>query len=195
MGYTGHTYSSLTADQTKQMLTSLRHTEALSSAGCAIFIIASYGNEDTFLTSDMKHISKEWICDLFKDSECPNLKNKPKLFLFDLHHCNNNIENDEEPCPAKCERVTEPRQDMICLYTSGGENFTSYNLAKDGTPFARALCRTLAQHAHNLELTELYKEFLKEYNITCPSGAPQLCQYGFTKKFYFNPRSSDLKLF
>ncbi|XP_071531556.1 caspase Dronc-like [Panulirus ornatus] len=190
MGYTGHTYTSLTADQTKQVLTRVRDMEVLDQAGCAIFIISSHGvGDEKFLTSDMELLTTEWVCQLFKDSECPQLKKKPKLFIFDFCCGYYKDQTPREASPTKCTRVEEPLQDMMCLYSSSG-GFTSYTVNKDGTPFTTALCRTLAHHAHNKELGDLYREFLKEYTKTSPPTTPQLRNYGFTKKFYFNPKTT-----
>ncbi|XP_045623236.2 uncharacterized protein [Procambarus clarkii] len=187
MGYTGHSHSSLTAHQTKQVLTSVRDMEVLDHVGCAVFVISSHGvGNEKFLTNDMKRLSTEWVCDLFKDSECPRLKNKPKLFIFNF--CRGHYQEQllRQASAVKCTRVKEPLKDMMCFYSNSG-GFMSYTFTKDGTPFPRALCRTLAKHAHNKELNELYREFLKEYSKVCPTAAPQLRNLGFTKKFYFNP--------
>ncbi|XP_042206440.1 uncharacterized protein LOC121855528 [Homarus americanus] len=188
MGYTGHAHFSLTAAQTKQVLTKVRDMEVLDHVGCAVFIISSHGiGNEKFLTNDMKRLATEWVCDLFKDSECPRLKNKPKLFIFDFCCGYYQNESPRQVSTARSTRVREPLQDMMCLYSSSGD-FTSYTYTKEGTPFITALCRTLVQQAHDKELCDWYREFLKEYNKLSPTSAPQLCNFGFTKKFYFNPK-------
>lgn len=190
MGYTGQCHSSLTADQTIEVLTSVRDMSVLDQAGCAIFVISSHGSgEEEFLTSDMEQLTTDFICNLFKDSECPLLKGKPKLFIFDF--CCGRYES-QTPSAVSKTRVTEPLKDTVCLYSSNGD-FTSYSYTKDGTPFVRSLCRTLAQHAHDKELGDLYREFLKEYSRTSPTASPQLRNIGFTKRFYFSPTSVDTK--
>ncbi|KAG7163302.1 caspase Dronc-like 1 [Homarus americanus] len=187
MGYTGHAYSTLTADQTKQVLTRVRDLDVLDQVGCGIFIISSHGiGNEKFLTSDMKLLTTEWICDLFKDSECPRLKNKPKLFIFDLSCGYYRDETRQQENTVKRRRVEEPLQDTMCLYSSDG-GFTSYTFTKEGTPFITALCRCLAHHAHHMEFGDLYREFLKEYSKTILPSTPQLHNFGFNKKFYFNP--------
>lgn len=195
MGYTGHSYSSLTAERTRHVLKSVRDMDVLDQVSCAIFIISSHGSgPEAFLTSDMKHLTTEWLCHLFKDSECPRLKDKPKLFIFDLCYGYYEAQTTSQQINrARLARVTEVPRDMMCLYSSGGD-FTSYSFTKDGTPFTRALCRTLAQHAHDKELGDLYRELLKEYNKSAPTAPPQLHNIGFTKKFYFNPTSTDPKV-
>ncbi|XP_042206432.1 caspase Dronc-like [Homarus americanus] len=187
MGYTGHAHFSLTAAQTKQVLTKVRDMEVLDHVGCAVFIISSHGiGNEKFLTNDMKRLATEWVCDLFKDSECPRLKNKPKLFIFDFCRSHYKEQLYRQASAVKCTRVKEPLQDIMCIYSNSG-GFMSHTFNKNGTPFTRALCRTLVQHAHNKELGELYREFLVEYTKMVPATEPQLRNLGFTKKFYFNP--------
>nr|XP_045623226.1 uncharacterized protein LOC123773471 isoform X2 [Procambarus clarkii] len=189
MGCTGHSHSSLTAHQTKQVLTSVRDMEVLDHVGCAVFVISSHGvGNEKFLTNDMKLLTTEWVCGLFKDSECPRLKHKPKLFIFDFCCGYYKDQTPRSSSTIHDTRVEEPLRDMMCLYSSDG-SFTSYTFTKDGTPFITALCRTLAQHAHDNEFGELYREFLKEHAKTLLTGVPQLCNFGFTKKFYFTPVS------
>lgn len=193
MGYAGHNYSSLTADQTRQVLTSVRDMEVLDHVGCAVFIISSHGHgKEEFLTSDLKHLTTQWVKDLFKDSECPKLKNKPKLFIFDFSNGYYKNQISIENSRTKCKRVSEPLRDMMCLYSSGGD-FTAHSFSGDGTAFTRTLCQTLVQHAHNKEFGDLFREFLVAYQKTSPSFAPQLCNIGFTKKFYFNPATGSLR--
>lgn len=190
MGYKGHTFFSLTAKQTKEVLTSVKDMEILDEVGCAIFIISSHGNEkEEFLTHDMKHVTAEWVCSLFKDSECPRLKNKPKLFIFNIFNSYYKKETSADGIRAKHTRVTEPLRDMVCLYSDNG-NMTWHSFTKAGTPFIRSLCHTLADHAHNKELADLFREFLREYSQNSPSAVPVLHNIGFTKRFFFNPISA-----
>ncbi|XP_053651655.2 uncharacterized protein [Cherax quadricarinatus] len=188
MGYTGHSHCSLTAQETKQVLTSVRNMELLDRVGCAVFIISSHGVEnEKFLTSDMNLLTTQWVCEIFKDSECPQLKNKPKLFIFDFC-CGYYKENARRDNTVKYTRMEEPLQDIMCLYSSSG-GFTSYSFTKEGTPFNTALCRTLAQHSHDKELADLYRQLLKECANNSYTGSPLLKNIGFSKKFFFNPAS------
>ncbi|KAK8402704.1 hypothetical protein O3P69_000804 [Scylla paramamosain] len=187
MGYRGHAHFSLTAGQTRQQLAKVRDMELLERAGCAVFIISSHGEPRRhFLTSDMQTIDIQWVLDFFKDSQCPYLKNKPKLFIWDL--CRG---HQEQECGRGkthgelCGRVDEPLRDVMCLDSSSG-GFTWHAFSEEGTPFIGALCSVLARHAATKELSELYREFLKEYATAAPDAVPQLTNYGFNKKFYFN---------
>lgn len=190
MGYRGDSHSSLTAKDTKEVLMKVRDMEMLNDVGCAIFIISSHSiNNTTFLTSDLKHITTDWLLSLFNEAECPQLKNKPKLFIFDF--CRGYY-NDGDAAALKetytLTRVQEPLRDMLCLYSSNC-GITSYSYSKDGSAFTTSLCRTLARHSHNKELYDLYIELIKECGKISPSTVPQLRNIGFTKQFYFNPIS------
>lgn len=189
MGYTRDVHTSLTAEKTKEVLTKVRDMEMLNDFGCSIFIISSHGSQaDTFLTSDMKHLTTDWVLNLFKDSECPQLKNKPKLFIFDF--CRGYYNGGEAPLARAIAptRVQEPLQDMMCLYSSSSScGFTPYTFSRDGSAFNTALCRTMAHHSHDKELHDLYREFLIQVKKTSSFLVPQLRNIGFTKKFYFSP--------
>ncbi|KAG7167637.1 uncharacterized protein LOC121868113 [Homarus americanus] len=185
MGYTGHAYTSLSAEKTKQVLTKVRDMEVLDHVGCAVFIISSHGiGNEKFLTGDMKLLTTEWVCDLFKDSECTRLKNKPKLFIFDFC-CGFYQNKSHQVSIGKCRRVEEPLQDTMCLYSNGGD-IMSYSINKEGTPFITALCRTLAHHAHHMEFGDLYRELLNEHTKTFSPSTPHLRNFSFKKKFYFS---------
>nr|XP_027211012.1 uncharacterized protein LOC113804355 [Penaeus vannamei] len=85
MGYMCKTHSSLTAQQTKEVMKNIRDGDELTDVGCAIFVICGYSvNGRSVLTSDMKCVDIDYMLNAFKDSECPQLKNKPKFFIFNF---------------------------------------------------------------------------------------------------------------
>jgi len=185
MGYMCKTHSSLTAQQTKEVMKNIRDGDELTDVGCAIFVICGYSvNGRSVLTSDMKCVDIDYMLNAFKDSECPQLKNKPKLFIFNLFNMNDVIETSSSESP-KVMRLTDPLNDMACLYS----NSIGVNCVPNGkgTSFSWSLCRTLAEHGAEHELCDFYREFLKEYNKSSPSFSPELRYFGFTKKFFFNP--------
>ncbi|XP_050738134.1 uncharacterized protein LOC127009273 isoform X2 [Eriocheir sinensis] len=188
MGYSGRAHFSLTAKQTRQQLADLRDNKMLEQAGCAVFVISSHGaSRRHFLTSDMQTIDTQWVLDFFKDSQCPSLKNKPKLFIWNL--CRGHLQEESGRGGSQGEvssRVDEPLRDVMCLEAASG-SFSWHSFSEDGTPFIGALCRTLARHAATKELTQLYRDFLQEYTDVAPYAVPQLTNHGFSKRFYFNP--------
>ncbi|XP_066989115.1 caspase Dronc-like isoform X2 [Macrobrachium rosenbergii] len=186
MGYLGEVHHSLTSDETKETLTRIRDMEELWDASSATFIISSHGtsNNDAFLASDMQQLSTEWLLGLFSDAECPQLKNKPKLFIFDFcrgYYTDScaSVLNSFRPT-----RVNEPQRDMVCIYSSS-TGFTSYNFSKDGSSFPTAFCHTLAKHSHDLELNDIFRELVLECRKTSPL-IPLMKNIGFAKKFYFH---------
>ncbi|XP_064115081.1 caspase-2-like [Macrobrachium nipponense] len=86
MGYSGEVHHSLTSNETKETLTRIREMKELWDAVSATFIISSHAtsDNDAFFASDMQQLSTEWLLGFFSDAKCPQLKNKPKLFIFDL---------------------------------------------------------------------------------------------------------------
>lgn len=185
MGYTGHAHHSLTADQTRQELAKLRDMKEVQQAGCLVVVVSSHGTPNQqFLTSDMELLNIQWVLDHFKDSQCPSLKGKPKLVIWNL--CQGYYRDEQSRSSNNLNdyvRVDEPLRDVLCLYSSSG-NFTSYSFTRDGTPFVKALCRTLARHANNKEFADMYLEFLGEYSRVAPDVVPTLTNIGFNKQFY-----------
>ncbi|XP_047485940.1 uncharacterized protein LOC125037023 [Penaeus chinensis] len=185
MGYKCKTHASLTAQQTKEVLKNIRDADELTDVGCAIFVISGYSvNGRKVLTSDMKSVDIDYILNLFKDSECPRLKDKPKLFIFNLYNLSEGITTSCSET-LKVKRLTDPLNDMACIYS----NNIGLNCIPNGkgTAFNWCLCRTLAEHAADQELCDFYREFLKKYNNSSSTFSPELRYFGFTKKFFFNP--------
>ncbi|XP_063595365.1 caspase-10-like [Penaeus indicus] len=150
MGYMCKTHSSLTAQQTKEVLKNIRDADELTGVGCAIFVISGYSvNGRKVLTSDMKSVDIDYILNLFKDSQCPQLKNKPKLFIFNLYKLSEVITTSSSE-PLKVKRLADPLNDMVCIYS----NSIGLNCIPNGkgTAFNWCLCRTLAEHAADQEL-------------------------------------------
>lgn len=186
MGYSGHAHRSLTADQTRQELAKLRDMEEVRQAGCLVVVVSSHGTpHQQFLTSDMELLDTQWVLDHFKDSQCPHLKDKPKLFIWDLCHGYYREEQGRRSNQSDYARVDEPLRNVLCLSSSSG-GFTSYSFTRDGTPFVKALCRTLARHANNKEFADLYTEFLGEYSKVSPDVVPRLTNIGFSRQFYLS---------
>ncbi|XP_037793221.1 caspase-10-like [Penaeus monodon] len=156
MGYVCETHSSPTAQQTKEVLKNIRDADELTDVGCAIFVISGYSiNDRKILTSDMKSVDIDYILNFFKDSDCPQLTNKPKLFIFNLYNLSEVITTSSSET-LKVKRLTDPLSDMVCIYS----NSIGLNCIPNGkgTAFNWCLCRTLAEHAPSQELCDFYRE-------------------------------------
>lgn len=182
MGYSGRTFTSLTADETKKALADVRDMDILDEVGCAVFIVTSHTTrKDNFLTSDLKLLGTEWFQEFFKDSECPKLRNKPKLFIFDFHCGRFREQYKYLQTPSKIKRFSEPLQDMMCLYSTTKAN----SLVEDRSSFGAALRATLQRCAQDKELGEVYRELVQECTNTSPTSVLELRTFGFTKEFFF----------
>lgn len=199
MGYNGDIHSSLTAEETKEVLTEVRDMEMLSDMGCAIFYFLSHsGNEEeSFLTSDMKLLTVQSVLEIFKDSKCPHLKNKPKIFIFDVYNMQDEDANfpffeslERENGDALLDYVTKSKgllQDTICIYSNTNEDF-SYSFALDGSVFNEALCGALSHHGQRMEFSLLYKEVMEELKRGYNDNKSHVLNYDFTKEFYFSDK-------
>lgn len=183
LGYSGHMHKDLTEQQTRQVLTHVRQMEMLDEVSCCIFVVSSHGTpQQQFLTSDGHLMDTQWLCRFFRDSQCPRLSNKPKLFIFDL--CCGYYKQKGEQTTTHNTRVEEPLRDTVCLYSNSGE-LTWYKVTRDGTtPFNSSLCRTLVHNGQH-ELGEIYRQFLTHHNNIMPMASPHIRNVGFNKKFYF----------
>lgn len=185
MGYSDRTFTSLTADETKKALTDVRDMDILDEVGCAVFIITSHTTrKDNFLTSDLKLLGTEWVQEFFKDSECPKLRNKPKLFIFNFHCGRFREQHKYLQAPSKIKRFSEPLQDMISLYSITKASIAG-GFVEDRSPFSAALRATLERCTPGKELGEVYRELVQECANTSPTSVVELRSFGFTNEFFF----------
>lgn len=193
MGHSGDVHNSLTAEEVRKTLTNFRNMEILNRFGCAIIVISSHSvNKEAFLTADMKLVRIDWVLNLFKDSDCPQLKNKPKLFIFNLHsgyymQTVNVVQHQQrqQQQHQKLIRVEEPLRDIMCLFSE------SYDLNYSDTQhhsFINSLCRILSESNASKDIVDLYRELLQECTKGNYGHLPELQNFGFTEKFYLNPK-------
>lgn len=181
MGYRVYKHENMSKSQTEQALTSTQNDPFLRIYDCLIVFILSHGKDDqVFCTASLREEDCMKLDDVryrFTDTECPALKDKPKLFFVNFCRTRQITYDGMSP------QHTEPR-DMITLYAC----INSFRAPRDpehGTFFVQAWCSVLAAHAHDEELTDLHRrvyQFMQERN----ASVPELQLYGF-KKFYFNP--------
>ncbi|KAK7079644.1 hypothetical protein SK128_009795 [Halocaridina rubra] len=176
MGYSGHVHTSLTAEQLKMTLESDSTKKMLLEAECAIFVISSHSMQrDSFLTSDLKVLTTDWLMKQFNNSNCSQLQNKPKLFVFDLHTCEAmktlHLEQDSMPL-----RMEEPLHGTMCLYSES-----------NGQPqfFMECLRQTLKNNSRG-GIEDQHRDILRRYCAKYINPSPELRNIGFTKKFYLN---------
>ncbi|XP_063604403.1 caspase-1-A-like [Penaeus indicus] len=171
-------YWNLDKDQTLQTLSQFAQHEQFIFADCAIIIIMSHGEKGpVFKTSDMQDISVSTVCNIFLDKNCPHLKGKPKIFLFNF--CRG-IDRHESSS-LSTDTVAEPPRDMLCVYSTT-ESFVSYRDLERGCPFVTTMCDVIAKYSSTLDLEALLRKFNELY---MPDVTPEIQNFRFQKKFYF----------
>ncbi|XP_064097192.1 uncharacterized protein LOC135208682 [Macrobrachium nipponense] len=181
VGYKGSIHTSLSLEETRKTLTSLRDSSALAECRYAVFIISSYGVNKSFLTSDQKVLTGDWVMGLFRNSDCPRLKNKPKLFIFDYDstcHLGRIDLRREEVTP----RVEEPLTNVISLSCENliGEVSEKYC-------FLAVLYETLRCHGKAKDIVEVHRDLLKAYTNLGYSPMVEMNNFGFTGKLNLIP--------
>lgn len=69
--------------ETIKAIREFRSNEELNSVDSCIVIIMSHGrDEKSFFTSDNLYLSVNEVVERFSNRECPALKGKPKIFIF-----------------------------------------------------------------------------------------------------------------
>ncbi|XP_068234932.1 uncharacterized protein [Palaemon carinicauda] len=182
IGYTCDIHDSLTESEVRNTLIGLQDSGKLNGASCAIFLVSSHGvNKKAFLTSDMKLITTEWMMGLFRESDCPQLRNKPKIFIFDFT-CGYYMETLNLYREQRPVRMQEPICNTLCLYSQ------SIGVAHCAEcSFVNVLRNTLKNHSLNRDFDEFYRQLLNEYTQRNDGLLPEFSNIDFTGRFYINP--------
>ncbi|XP_066972497.1 uncharacterized protein [Macrobrachium rosenbergii] len=181
VGYKGSIHTSLSLEETRKTLTSLRDSSALTECRYAVFVISSHGINKSFLTSDQKVLTADWVMGFFRDSDCPRLKNKPKLFIFDFDStCH--LEKIDMRREKVAPRVEEPLTNMISL---SSENFMTG--VSEKYCFLAVLCETLMHHGRGKDIVEVHRNLMKAYTNLGHSPMVQMSNFGFTGKLNLIP--------
>ncbi|CAL4217002.1 unnamed protein product, partial [Meganyctiphanes norvegica] len=69
--------------QTEESIIEFTQRKDLRNVDSTVVIIMSHGNENYFFTQDGGNISFDYIINRFNNHNCPELKGKPKFFIFD----------------------------------------------------------------------------------------------------------------
>jgi len=77
-------HQDLTYTQIWGQAAKLSYDNEFRHASMSIFVLMAHGHDGELFTVDGKPIKTEDIIDLFDDRNCPNLKGKPKWFIFQV---------------------------------------------------------------------------------------------------------------
>lgn len=186
MGYATQVHMNLTEDQTMLNVIRFREQDGLRSCGSVVVVVMSHGvARQTFHTSDMQVFTVDKLLSLFSDRECPRLKGKAKVFLFNF--CRG---LDVSRMAYQTDAVRTAHNDMLCVY-SAQEGFVSLRHPVLGTPFIRTWCQVLANNASNTNLERLLQKFMKQYSETAEGVSVEVQNLNFNKEFWFMPQQKQ----
>ena len=166
------------------------HAEADMTA----MVVMSHGDEGEISSTDGEVLMIEWILEQFKNSNCPSLRGKPKIFIF--NSCRGSRGDPGVPATAtdNGERVSS-WGDMIIVYSTIPGHYSLRN-TKDGSWFVQSLCKVFREKATTYEITEMLNadvsNRLSEHQTW--SGMKQPFEYAVRppfKKLYFFPDSGN----
>lgn len=195
MSYHVEVHQDLDQEATIEVLNNFRSNEDLAKVDSMFVCMLSHGiDRDTFYTSDMKRMDVSAVRKKFKDQDCPLMKGKPKVFLFNFcrgktTECfsGKSIADDLPPSDSEIEEPPEkdeaPR-DMLTLYAST-EGFKAFRVSQ-GTFFVLSLCNVLAAHAHNTDMLTMAQKLDQVMTARRRATTPEAQSFAF-KKLFLNP--------
>ncbi|XP_042858386.1 caspase-3-like isoform X2 [Penaeus japonicus] len=185
MGYGLQTHWNLSKRDTIGALRSFSADKRLEKAGSVVVVVLSHGKDrQTFYTSDGNLLRVGQVRDFFLEESCPQMKGKPKIFLFQM------CRGEDEPTECETDSVDAPREpprNMIVIYSTT-EGFVSFRNVDSGSPFVNVFCEVLAEEAWHLSLDELLRKVQVRYNTEGFGAVIDKQDFHFMRRFYFNPR-------
>nr|XP_046919983.1 caspase-10-like isoform X2 [Dermatophagoides farinae] len=157
-------------------------------------LIMSHGYSSHFMTVDEKYLKYKEIEDNFSHKKCPQLKNKPKIIIYNC--CREAITDKiakqiNEQSSERQESIDDGIKDMIVIYSTL-ENYLSVRDEEQGTFFANALVQSLnefkdtdldkiIQHANKLliEMSQNESNHIERRQVI------EWRKIGITKYIYF----------
>ncbi|XP_047479140.1 uncharacterized protein LOC125032144 [Penaeus chinensis] len=203
----------MTKYETIKAIREFRSNEELNAVDSCIVIIMSHGrDEKSFFTSDNQFLSVNEVVERFSNKECPALKGKPKIFIF--QYCRgaapdvgvaagpqlvSNVRRQTVETDASfvSEAIVEKDPTYTDMYIafSTVEGFVSFRHPERGSWLMEAICQVFMKHAHNLELESLMKMVSRRVRQNySDDGSKQVCEFvqrAFDRHFYFNPQRPD----
>nr|XP_027232060.1 caspase-1-like isoform X2 [Penaeus vannamei] len=203
----------MTKYETIKAIREFRSNEELNSVDSCIVIIMSHGrDEKSFFTSDNLYLSVNEVVERFSNRECPALKGKPKIFIF--QYCrgaapdvgvaagpqlvsNVRQQNLEMDASFVSEAIVEKDPTYTDMYIafSTVEGFVSFRHPERGSWLMEAICQVFMKHAHKMELESLMKMVSRRVRQNySDDGSKQVCEFvqrAFDRHFYFNPQRPD----
>jgi hypothetical protein len=178
-----------------------------------ILVVLSHGDKMNVLSADGFKLPYEWIISRFNNCNCPQLRGKPKLFIFPA--CRGaspdyGVYNDLSSSPTQFDS-SAPDASVVMkpspLVSRSGKRLPMYSDiliaygtlpgyvanrdTAEGSWYIQCFCKVLMKKAGEMELMEMLAEISREMlEYESEFGTVQTCSYevrGCFDKLYFNP--------
>ncbi|KAG0718462.1 Caspase-9 [Chionoecetes opilio] len=210
MGYKTSYHINMTKWDTIQALRDFRNQEEHSKADSCIVVFMSHGRDDrSFFTSDNQYLTVHSVVERFNNRECPILKGKPKIFIFQFcrgsgadigvdaaprpvaHSKGLSVDTDSSAFGETLLEKDPTFTDMYIVYSTVG-GFVSFRSPESGSWLVEAICKVFMRDACDTELEHLMKNVSRQVRSNFSTeGNKQACEFvqrAFDRHFYFNPR-------
>lgn len=204
----------LTVDEMKQHLLAFSNLDEHKRQSCCVVILMSHGEEDHIYGSGCQSVPIKELIVYFSDHNCPNLKNKPKLFIIQACRSYKTLPKDGRESPTNNSSSStlkpplmrlesfdlssfdavvantmnpHPHADMLLAYSTAIGN-KSFRSTTSGSLFIQNIIEVFREKAHTTSVTDMLIEVngrLRErYGDLQQLSAPEVV---LTKKWYLNP--------
>lgn len=215
LGFHCDIFSDLKIREMKSVLSRFAKIEDHKNLSCCALALMSHGDENNIFGIQGEKIPVNELISYFNDQNCPNLKNKPKLFIIQTCRNNNPTTNDtrnenvstktvksttvmrlmsldlsSDSKPKNKESVnTNSRADMLIAYSTASGN-VSYRSRVRGSIFIQSIIEVFNEKAHSTSVTDMLIEVNRKLRERYPCqeqiGVPEVA---LTKKWYLKPTS------
>ncbi|CAL4100584.1 unnamed protein product [Meganyctiphanes norvegica] len=205
----------MTRNETVKAIREFTKNPKLKEVDSCIVIIMSHGrDEKSFYTSDNHYLPINEVVEKFSNSECPSLKGKPKIFIFQYcrgpledigvsnqvrpvvhniqQHGGQTVETDAANFGEAGVIRDATYTDMFIIYSTV-EGYVSFRHPQRGSWLIEAICDIFMKNAYGMDLDALMKKVsqMVRKNYT-DHGTKQVCEIvsrAFDRHFYFNPQA------
>ncbi|XP_045105932.1 cell death protein 3-like isoform X2 [Portunus trituberculatus] len=222
MGYKPSYHINMSKWDTIKALRDFRNMKEHNNVDSCIVVFMSHGRDDTsFYTSDNNYLTVHDVVERFNNRECPILKGKPKIFIFQfcrgrgpdigvdaarVVHMKSKtvgksngleVETDSSTFGSTVPERDPTYTDMYIVYSTVG-GFVSFRHPESGSWLVEAICKVFMKDACDTELEHLMKKVSREVRANFSTeGNKQACEFvqrAFDQHFFFNPKPLALLL-
>ncbi|XP_045105928.1 cell death protein 3-like isoform X1 [Portunus trituberculatus] len=216
MGYKPSYHINMSKWDTIKALRDFRNMKEHNNVDSCIVVFMSHGRDDTsFYTSDNNYLTVHDVVERFNNRECPILKGKPKIFIFQfcrgrgpdigvdaarVVHMKSKtvgksngleVETDSSTFGSTVPERDPTYTDMYIVYSTVG-GFVSFRHPESGSWLVEAICKVFMKDACDTELEHLMKKVSREVRANFSTeGNKQACEFvqrAFDQHFFFNPK-------